>query len=204
MILFTEIVRWDTRYVQAQRCAKTRVGRPRASFSPPDLGHPLRKETRDHKFRKIILTAFLVIVFSVPVIRFLVDLAKPLTLDAGTQEILSAVIINWLNSGTERAKEQQASIELNTYGGSSPHFYQIDYDVWLHLCQLKMGDAALACYLGDARRDLVKAIADHPLGQAFDGDGNSMPLRTGPENPMPLPVKSSMSMTHSLAKGTSQ
>ena len=149
------------------------------------------------KLRKIILTAFLVIVFSFPVIRFMVDLAKPLTLtlDPGTQEILSAVITNWLNSGTERAKEQRASIKLNIYGGSSPHFYQIDltypeYDVWRHLRQLKMGDAALACYLRDAPRDLVKAIADHPLGQAFDGDGNPMPLRTGPENPVPAPVKS--------------
>jgi len=29
--------------------------------------------------------------------------------------------------------------------------------------------------------------AGHPLGQAFDGDGNPMPLHTGPDNP-PTPV----------------
>jgi hypothetical protein len=29
--------------------------------------------------------------------------------------------------------------------------------------------------------------AGHPLGQAFDGDGNPMPLHTRPDNP-PTPV----------------
>ena len=31
--------------------------------------------------------------------------------------------------------------------------------------------------------------ADHPLGQAFDGAGNPMPLHTGPDIPTPVPVK---------------
>jgi hypothetical protein len=32
--------------------------------------------------------------------------------------------------------------------------------------------------------------ADHPLGQAFDGDGNPMPLRTGPDRDQEGPLVS--------------